>query len=287
MEARIMLRVCQRLDIRTFFLPHGVQDPACIPPLEFDFAYLYGEASLSDYLRAGIASRAVYLVGSPKFDAFLSHANRSPTVKAVGICTNLLTREIETETLLRSLLAEFGDLTFCIRPHPRDKRPFFAEIAENLGLDYSDPKAEGSFDFLQRVDAIVAGDTGIHLEAALMNVCPIYLASLGAGEDLLGFIRKGLVFNAEDQGEVLVYLRNFRNAKPEVRDRARYYVTSVGSEWDGNAAENIANLIRENIRGNIEIGSSDCRPVVISGSYTSQPHHNKSKHPEPKTQQPG
>lgn len=260
--ARAALRACSRLGIPTLFIPHSLQDPSCLPPLEFDFAYLYGRESVAAYQRVGITSRAVYQVGIPKFDRYVLAANSSSSARSIGICTNLLTEE----SVIGPLTDRVTDLGFdevILRPHPRDNRAHPIPA----GTSTSDPNQEDAFSFLSRVDVIVAGDTGILLEAALVNVVPVYFSELGLGADMFGFVKNGLAIPAEGWSQLEKTLRGLQDRKVDVRDRAKPFVSFVGSPLEGTSSQLVVHLINANLRGQLSVkavGGATIQPVLTS-----------------------
>lgn len=240
-KQRAVRLAASRLGMLTFFIPHGVQDPTCIPPLDFDYAYLDGRVAVEKYAAAGGAAR-VYEVGVPKFDAYADHINRAKRVTRVGICTNPLTPAEGLDEVLQRLSRVKG-IRVVVRPHPGDDRPLFKEMADDKEIAISDPLKEQSFAFLSSVDAIIAGDSGILLEAALMDVYPLYFGPLGLSGDVLGFVQNGVAEDVSDPRKFRDTMDRLIDSKVSIRQRARRYVSTVGTAHDGRSAELVTDLI--------------------------------------------
>ena len=76
----------------------------------------------------------------------------------------------------------FPMVAVSVRPHPAEitarRKILFKSICKQFSLQYSDSQFESAQEFLQRNDAIIAGESSIILEATLMNVYPFLLIFL-------------------------------------------------------------------------------------------------------------
>jgi hypothetical protein len=231
---RSLVMAARAEGIPTVYLQH-----ACVgtdfPALISDLSLLEGEDSLAKYKSD---NKKVYgevkLVGIPKYDAFVSHVNTSTRVDRIGVPYNL-TSDIEDLQKMVSLLAgKFPDIEFIVRKHPGDKREFL--LASLVNVSYSNSKIIPAFTFIQSVDAIVAPSTSIHLEAALMNVYPIFIAygkrSVG---DAYRFADNGLVDACQSDLEVVEKIKEIRCNRPDVRSRTTYYNAAIGTPNEGES----------------------------------------------------
>jgi len=237
-DARAMLLAAKALDIKTVYIQHASVS-TIFPPLAFDLSLLEGRDSLEKYKSCGPVAGRVELVGMPKADAFVPFRNHKSTIQTIGLGINLMDELTAIEQLLRELAGSFPDLDFILRPHPRDKRNF--TFLQNISsqISFSTGTKESVFEYLKNLDVLVSGNSGIHLEAVLLNVWSIYynFNPLDKLHDYYGFVQQGLVDAAADADALVMLLREHLNQKPEVYMRAQYYNATVGTEFDGRSRE--------------------------------------------------
>jgi len=229
--------------IPTFYVQHA-SVTSSFPPLLFDYALLEGEEALHCYELAGPSQSRVFLVGMPKVDAYSQHANTHETAQVIGVCTNTLDPVERVEDLCGQIRLEFPAVPIILRPHPRDRRlSRWTDLAQKYRMELSESKSEPSFGFLQRVDAIVAGDSSLHLEAVLMNVFAIYYDFELMHRDYYGFERAGLVEYMATARDTCSRLRELALNKPSVRMRAKPYCATLGTRHDGHSSELAGSII--------------------------------------------
>lgn len=231
--------------VPTIYLQHATM-PDHVPRLDFTYALLEGRDVLEKYSTAGRSDTIVYLVGMPKFDAYASYPQNQRPVKTVGVCTNNLDSIGRVEELCASLRSELPSLRLILRPHPADSRRLaeWRRISTAHSIELSDWSSEHPFDFLRKVEIMIAGDSNMHLEAALMNVLPIYYDFSGASEDWYGFRRNDLVDFARDLSDVVSLIRREEVRRTPVRSRAKRYCVTVDTAHDGKSAGLAASLIK-------------------------------------------
>lgn len=230
--------------IPTVYLQHSTV-PDCVPPLDFTYSLLEGRDVLEKYSAVGQSKTSAYLVGMPKFDAYAQYSVQSPTVKSVAICTNPLDPLGPVDHLCTRLGLDLPSIPVTLRPHPADRRMGqWRRFAKRHCLDFSEWSSEHPLELLRRVDVMIAGDSNIHLEAALMEVLPVYYDFSGAKQDWYGFYRNGLVEFAADDREVVKIIRREATRRTSVRSRAKRYCVTVGTPYDGASANLAGGLIR-------------------------------------------
>jgi len=245
---RILRMAAQINKIPTIYIQHASVTKK-FPKLEFDISLLEGRDSYHKYSFFKNNS-IIRLIGTPKFDKFFKKINQSKKIRSIGICTNILDMETDIENVCRSLFCFFGsELEIFIRPHPRDTRcNFYDRISKAYQIKLSNSKKESSFGFLSNVDLIIAGDSGIHLEAVLMNVYSIYYSA--ENKDYYGFLKNNLVtdyFDIDSTNNLCKRIKKISNDKPDVRSRAKYYVDTVETAYDGKSTEFAVGIIDEYI----------------------------------------
>jgi hypothetical protein len=235
---RALLRAARDEQVPTLYFLHATISDV-YPSLNTDYSLLEGMDTLLKYDKLGNTSSRVFLVGMAKHDRFRDSINTRERVSAVGLCINGLDPTERVEELCRCLAESFRSLKVILRPHPADRRGrLWKELADRHGFGFSDWQKENAFEFLTRTDVNIAGDSGIHLEAALSNVVPFYYPFDGKAHDMYSFLRNGLVDYAADTAGFAEWLRELESrGKPAVRQRAKLYCATVGTQWDWRSTE--------------------------------------------------
>ena len=240
---RAMLLAAKSLGVPTIYVQHASVTPY-FPPLDFDLNLLEGQATLDRYAQNGAVNGEVRFIGMPKFDPYASLRNTQVRVQRVGICCNKLDGVADVEALVAYLVAQLPQLIFTFRPHPADERTF--SMPEGV-LDST--KAENVFDFLQKQDLIIAGNTSTHLEAVLLNVVSVYyeFGVYDSGiSDMYGYCKNGLAVRANTREKLLEIIENQSNKKDEeVYKKATYYNHTAGTEQEGQSGELAIQYIKE------------------------------------------
>lgn len=245
MPNRVMAQAAREEHIPTFYIQHASVTTK-FPPLSFDYALLEGLDALEKYESIAPSRTKVFLIGMPKADRYFRHLNENTTAGSIGICIGIFDPIPRVEQLCERLRHEFPVLPFVLRPHPGDKREeIWINMAQQHGMEFSDSKIELSFDFLQRVDVIIAGNSNILLEAALINVFPICYDFAQTRLDWYGFERNGLVEFILEPAEVCRRIRDLVQRKPAVRAKTSAYCATVGTQYDGRSSELARKLILE------------------------------------------
>jgi uncharacterized pyridoxamine 5'-phosphate oxidase family protein len=243
---RTLRIAAQKNSIPVVYIQHA-SVPAKVPKLEFDLSLLEGRDALSKYEKKGI-SRKVKLVGMMKYDQYHNYINGATAVDAIGFCTNMLDVEEKIYQSVKELHNKFKNKRVILRPHPRDERhELYDRLKEELGIELSNSKIENSFKYLQKVDVNIAAESNIHLEAVLLNVYPFYLKLKDEITDHYGFIKKGLIVDVfESVTDLSNRIKELKDERPNVRNRAKYYVDTVGEEFDGKSVEKVIHALKIN-----------------------------------------
>lgn len=271
---RVLCAAAHAEGVLTFYIQHAsVSDN--FPPLFFDYALLEGEDALRKYVRAGSTQTRVFLVGTPKFDAYYASMNRSYQLQTIGICTSAIDSLDTVASLCFAVRKNFSDLHMVLRPHPNDHRfDEWVSLTERVGVSFSNSREEISFRFLQEVDAVVAGETNILLEGALLNVYPIYYDYENIQLDVYGFLRNGLVDTRHSRPEeLLATLRSLMTGRPESRQRTKYWCETVNTIYDGHSTELAIQVIEEVQRGSLNLSRWD-EITDVEGLKAFRPKEN-------------
>jgi hypothetical protein len=248
-DARAMLLAAKALGIKTSYIQHS-SISSLFPPLTFDLNLLEGQDSLEKYRQCGPVQGRVELVGMPKADAYVPFRNKNNTIRTIGIGCNLMDLTEELEKVVRMLTECLPDIFITIRPHPRDKRDFNYITKNSPKIEFSYASQESAFDYLRRLDVQISGNSGIHLEAVLLNVWSIFF-NFNTQENLYdyyGFMKNGLVDEATSAPHLCQMLQEHINARPDVYERSKYYNATVGTTYDGKSGELALNYLNDFLR---------------------------------------
>ena len=254
MLPRTLLVAAKEQGIPTCYVQHASVSQR-FPALMFDLAFLDGRDAAVKYDRPASAGTQCFLTGIAKFDAYHGLINTRERVQTLGICVNDVDPMKEIGALCCHIRSELPELPIVLRPHPivfRKRAREWSALAQRYGCLISDPVVETSFAFLNKVDAIVVGESNITLEAALLNVVPIYFAFAGHAHDIYGFFSCGLVDRCEaTPEEVVTRLRELIHYKPSWRARASRYCATIGTPYDGRSTDLMLEVLRQFLAGHV------------------------------------
>ncbi|TPE43247.1 hypothetical protein [Pontibacter mangrovi] len=235
-DARAMLLAAKSMGIKTIYIQHASVSPM-FPPLAYDLNLLEGQDALDKYKLCGPVTGQVELIGMPKADAFVPFRNQNKTIQTIGIGCNLMDDVAEIEKLLTQLTTALPSLSLILRPHPRDTRNFSKLQSISPQISLSDSRTVATFDYLRQIDVQVSGNSGIHLEAVLLNVWSMFydFNPKHKLEDYYGFVKHGLVEAVSGPEELIGLLQTHLSNKPDVTGRAKYYNATVGTAYDGKS----------------------------------------------------
>ncbi|OKL41318.1 glycosyltransferase family protein [Pontibacter flavimaris] len=243
-DARAMLLAAKAAGIRTVYIQHASVSPI-FPPLGYDMNLLEGQDALDKYKLCGPVEGKVELIGMPKADAFVPYRNHNQSIKRIGIGCNLMDDVAEVEKVVKALATNLPELKIIVRPHPRDTRNFGKLQSISPQISLSNGRSVPTFDYLRQIDVQISGNSGIHLEAVLLNVWSIFydFNPKHKLEDYYGFIQHGLIDTAAGPEEMVKLLAAHRADKPTVVARAQYYNATVATAHDGKSSAIATNLI--------------------------------------------
>lgn len=244
---RCMLAIAHHLNIKTVYVQHASVSSA-FPALLFDYAFLDGPAAAETYalckdnypdaFKRKIETTIIYS-GQKKT---LTKRSSEPQ-SAVGIAVNKLD-DIDSVVRTMRLLAENGHRVI-VRWHPRqneqDVRKLEKQIKEGSPTAVlSNPEDESVDAFLNELQFLIAGNSSIHLEAAIKGVVPLYYEfSPLDSSDYYGYVEKGLARRVQSACELFSLLTS--GEPPKLNSEAvRFYSSTFGTEWEGRESELVA-----------------------------------------------
>lgn len=245
-QTRALLAAAHELGIATFYIQHAPVT-ADFPPLEFQYALLDGADAQRKY-RVKNPQCQIHLVGMARRTStshliaakrFRTNANR------LGVALNDFNSMESLETLLQEIRLELPEIEIHIRPHPANWMGFkaFRALAHKYRAHYSDPSTESSWEFLQKLDFIIGGNSGILLEAAFSGVIPLQHASLAKGLDHYGYQRAGVVRPIQSAAEIRELKQSASQVLEELLLVLREFDATFGTDRDGQAAEIAAEVV--------------------------------------------
>jgi hypothetical protein len=208
------------------------------PPLATDAAFLDGMRAVDVY--ASVAQTTDTKHRPTVFLTGIQRRIRPSEGKALGVAVNKLDRV--TPALLEAITHLGSTSRIILRPHPAMQESALAEwiaFAATCGADISLPAIESSTRFLERIETLLAGNTGLHLEAALAGItCYQWPAENGVPDDYYGFQSLGLVqpwahTSQEKQTPTVAQLRHWSH--------------TYDTPWAGYEAQLVAALIANRI----------------------------------------
>ena len=258
MRSRTLMRAARDLGVATGYVPHASVSHG-FPPLSVDVAFLEGidTAEKYDLLGKTETTTRVFLTGIARADKARASARLRGAIDTVGVCVNKLDPTQAVQRFVRELTSRTPNRTIVIRPHPSDTRDWTAL----LSLPTSNSRTEAPFDFLDRVDAIVTGPSNIALEAALVNVLPLFIDFAENDRDHYGFVRRGLCRKVATADEVVEILDSTRDWVPP-RDALRAYCATVDTPHDGRSAELVAELVAQMLADGIDLNRWQRLPTI-------------------------
>ena len=261
---------CKKRKIPTFFITHGTIDVST-GALPFDYSFFPGRDILSKYSNYNDhISSIVFLLGNPQFDKYISDINKNKNVKRICFASNLVDDVNLVSKLLKFITKIFPEIIVTLRPHPAEslfyynsetRHDYYYKLANELEIYFSDPYKENVFDCLKKNDVIIACDSGILLDAALLNVYPIYFDYRKIKRDKCGFVRNGLADYINDESNLVTLIKKLSQKKKNIRSRAKYYCTTIDTKYDGRSTELAVNIINQAVQ-NGEIDMSNWKIIT-------------------------
>jgi len=248
---RSLVAVANYLGIKTVYMQHASVSPL-FPALRFSFAFLDGEKSMRIYEQceknwpadvAEYQKPRVYMSGQKK--VLISHQNKQE--QYVGLAVNTLDPIENIVSLVRKL--QVNDIPLLLRWHPsqaiRDVERLFAEFEGDSLVQLSNPEKHHVAVFLGRIHTMIAGNSSIHLEAAIMGVKTIYYEIVPPSmPDYYGYVKEKISRHARSVEELLDMIRNDGPDVVEGREAAiKHYSETYGTPWYGKEGELVAETL--------------------------------------------
>ena len=251
---RSLIKSAERMNIPCFYIQHSAVTDI-FPPIISSYALLEGEDSLKKYYPDGYSTNKVFLIGSPKFDEHKENINMNDRVKKIGLCSTPTLDKEEMIELIKLLQNKFSPENIYFRPHPTEIRiKKYYKFIKSSQINISNSLSEGSYQFLNKVDVVISGNSSILLEAALFNIYPIYWDSILSESkynekpyDKYGFVEGGIAHSVDSKENIVGLLNDLHVKKPNVRYKTKLYCDTVGTKWDGKSTDLAVQIISNKI----------------------------------------
>ena len=249
---RSLRLACQILDVKIAYMQHASVSPL-FPPLEYDFALLDGRVAYQTYCRCYDAAEASTRVtlNAAKCKVFLTGQKKPVRISTGSIdaelapmnCFGLAVNALDELPFVLSCLKLFeGEGWYCvIRTHPGQSQEFIKGlttfIADKPCFSWSDPAVEVISEFLSRTNVLIAGNSSIHLEAALHgNPCIYYeMSTTVLLPDYYGYVANGLVQHVNSESELVASMAALSRQNRDGRARAlKCYSETYLTKHQGN-----------------------------------------------------
>ena len=151
-----------------------------------------------------------------------------------------------------------------LRWHPgqaaNDISQYHAAFASKR-VSLSNPKKESISNFMAKIGWLIAGNSSIHLEAAIAGVMPIYYElSPPNHSDYYGYVKYGLTQKAASVPKVLKIIEETQDNHTPNAGAVQYYSDTYLTEWDGREGELVAECLQRMATGkDLPIGVNELK----------------------------
>ena len=242
LESRCIIETAARYNKKTLYVQHAsISDK--FPPLHFTYSFLDGLDSYQKYKKIGDIEGNVFLSGSPRFDEIATIAKNNDLYD-VGIALNALDNLNKVKELCLYISIHFSK-KIIVRPHPSIWKSFDSYFFKEEGIAISNSTNESSFAFLSKIKVMIANESSIHLDAALMGI-PSILFNFNSSViiDWYSFIKNGLITVANSNEEIVEKL-SIGIQLPE--NIIRLYNAAFHTPYEGKVGKLIAQFIKKEL----------------------------------------
>lgn len=247
---RALLAVARFLAIKTVYLQHASVSKL-FPALNFDYAFLDGQHALDTYraCRNNVSDKEkpaleamVVLSGQKK----PLHDSQRSKDQVVGIAIKNGDDTKKVKQLIDQL--EKKDFNVVLRWHPLQKKEEVQSFQEYFKysnrVNLSDPSRDAVREFLRNVKFLIAGNSSIHLEAALCAVSPIFLDFSNSHiSDYYGYVKFGISKAVDNEKDLIALLSTGQfDWHPDV-EAVRYYSATYRTKWEGKEGQLVAEYL--------------------------------------------
>ncbi len=242
-EIRAIISLAKKKKIKTLYIQHASPN-INLPPLEqFDICLLDGQASLDIYNQVGKLSKEVELVGIAKLDKFKKIKPVKNKSKFISIALNASFEINSVKNLIRIINSHGHKVRVRMHPGQVGDQDKIMNMIGSLDVIYNDPRKDDLFDFILSSKILIAGNSNIILEAAILGVPTCYAVLADSEYDYYGFVRDGITTPIDrDFSDITNVFHKVLNFKPKL-EKIKYYDHSVGESYFGQSSLVICDYI--------------------------------------------
>ncbi len=246
---RALLAIAHQLQIKTVYLQHA-SVTTIFPALRVTYACLDGSCAMEIYKQCEV-NQFESNSSAPKPKILLTGQKKpiyktKDTKKRVGIALNALDNFDTVTEVVSDLIKSTEELI--IRWHPTQPKSDIDKLSDHFPNDdrvqFSDPLKESVGSFLINVSYLVAGNSSIHLEAALAGVLTIYYEfTKQDNPDYYGYVKNGLAQHAHSINEVQKIIQQDLPKTKNYEEAIKYYSATYSTIWEGREGELVAKCL--------------------------------------------
>lgn len=254
-DNRSLRVVAELLGIKTLYMQHASVS-SVFPPLKFDYALLDGQIAFDTYIECASignekkAKTSVYLSGQKKKVKRKAITSESQ----IGLAVNALD---DIEYVLKFLEVFLSiNITVIVRTHPAQSKIFIDKlekyIVKNKLVSWSNSKTQDLSLFFSSVSCVVAGNSSIHLEAALARLATFYYEfnQVINKPDYYGYVKNGVSFKLNEADFISSLEEGVEYCNSQIRlESLKSYSETYSTEWEHKEGE-LSALIINNILNN-------------------------------------
>ena len=236
------------MQIKTVYLQHA-SVTTIYPALSVSYAFLDGKYAMEIYKQCDINrfgdgylgfKSKVLLTGQKK----IIYKSKD-TEKKVGITLNVLD---DLEKVITLVVSIAKSREVIIRWHPTQPKSDVDKLLNysfnNNKIKFSNPLKESVSFFLMDISYLVAGNSSIHLEAALAHVLTIYYEFTEQKHpDYYDYVKNGLAQQANSIDEIQRIIQKGTSTNKELENAINHYSATYKTSWEGHEGELVAQCL--------------------------------------------
>ena len=264
-QARSLRISAEILGIKTLYMQHASVSEI-FPPLEFDYALLDGEIAYQIYtncykiqdkksekIKQNVSECQILLTGQKKL--VFKKIKKKYSRLRIGIATT----KQDNFNFVRKLLDSLKSIQIqCIvRTHPSQSLIFIEKLKHHMKgndlLTWSNSQEQPIHEYFMNIDALIASNSSIHLEAALVNLPTFYheMSDEVFISDYYGYVKNSISKKLEENfsAELINFYIDELLLSEKRKLAIKKYSETFGSLWQNREGELTA-LIIDNILNN-------------------------------------
>jgi len=256
-ENRCLIEMARQFDIKTIYVQHGGVSER-FHSLDFDYSFLDGQYSLDIYKKVENRRSPASRPPKKRFVALTGSLRRLQKKQITSQKCEIIGLTVKGTDSLKELAELCIKLNrsrkIIVRPHPSINfnsfvKQFKNQFPNQINIEFSNPQLEEVGSFLYMIDLLIAGNSTILLEAAIVKVIPIYFKSQNEKvDDYYGFVKNRLVKKFESIDKIVSYIETINPSNYKFnKDALKYYNASYDkayNESDKIVTENILSLLK-------------------------------------------